>query len=302
MDFQRLLLTYRVPFDDTALKRGWVNVQCPHCSDKSMNGGFNVFADYYYCWRCGKHPLERTLSRVLAIPLPAVRELMGEYDNRVMIASALNRKGTKGGVRSLKLPGGAFTPTEEKYLLGRRFSPRHLAEKYGVAGGGVTGLWRYRIIIPLFERGRLVSWTARSILSARKLKETGQPRYKQLSVSESVVDPKRVLYNIDNCGGQRLCLLEGPLDVIRMGDGFACSFGTEMTQAQIRYVRDRYSWVGIMFDSEPEAQRKAKRYALQLSALGVSVEVIDAFGDFGKTDAGELSPRQALRLRGELGF
>ena len=266
-----------------------------------MNGGFNIYADYFYCWRCGSHRLEPTLSRTLSIPVAAIKEIIGEYNSRKIIVGALNKKQTSAR-KSLELPGHGFTDVEMKYLLKRKFIPRHLAEHYGVVGGGVSGYWKFRIIIPLFVNNRLVSWTARSILSDEQLKKSKQPRYKQLKVEESIIDPKRILYNIDHCTGNRLVLLEGAFDVIRMGDGFACSFGTEMTQAQINYIRERFSWVGVLFDAEKEAQQKARRYALQLSALGISVETIDAFGDFGKKDAGELSPRQALQLRRELGF
>lgn len=301
MDFIKLFADYKIAHNSDGLKRGWVNVQCPWCPDKNQNGGFNVRADYFYCWRCGSHDFKKTLSRLLSTPVEIIKDLIPEYETRYRIGISHNEKKTSK-IKTLELPGNDFTDIERQYLLKRKYNPKHLAEKYKIVGGGISGDWRYRIIIPLFFQNRLVSWTARSILSEKILKQTGQPRYKQLAIEKSIVDPKTIFYNLDNCKTSRLILMEGVFDVVRMGDNFACSFGTEITHTQIRFLKKNYSWVGILFDAEKGAQAKARKFALQLSALGMSVEVIDAFGDFGKKDAGELSPRQAAKLRGELGF
>ena len=299
MDFIRLFIQYKIPFDSTSLKRGWVNVQCPWCDDKSQNGGFNISGSYFFCWRCGAHGLKQTLSRILSIPLNAIDDIVKEYEGRHAIVGALNKKEVSAK-KTLALPSDGFTDTEKKYLIKRKYNPQYLSKHYGVVGGGIIGEWKYRIIIPVFLRNKVVSWTARSILSNELLKQTKQPRYKQLRVEESIVDPKKIIYNSDNCTGQKIILLEGVFDVMRMGDGFACVLGTEMTHSQVRFIKNKYSKVYILFDAEKEAQNKAYRYGLQLSALGLEVEIVDAFGDYGKKDAGELTQKEAKDLRSRL--
>lgn len=309
MDFPRLFLNYGIDFTDR-VSPGWVNVRCPLCPDHSQNGGFNLAGEYYHCWRCGGHHLDIILSRLLQVPKSQVAELTRPFIGRTALIDRLNgRKVAKA--KQLELPGGPFSQMESHYLSSRRYDPDYLRDKYGFTGGGIAGDWRYRIVIPLTVGGRLVSWTARSILSPDMLKKTGQPRYKNLGIEESVMDPKKILYNLDNCRNRMACLLEGPFDVVRMGDGFLCSFGTSMTQAQIAELKRRFDRVLILFDAEPEAQAKARKYGSQMAALGLLVELVDAFGDFQRkdrgrvmacSDAGELSPKQSQKLRDQLGF
>jgi len=189
---------------------------------------------------------------------------------------------------------------ERKYLKERNFSPKLLHEKYKVVGGGVTGNWKYRIIIPLILNDKIVSWTGRSILSKHQQHELKIPRYKNLSIEQSVVDPKSILYNLDNCKDRTGVLTEGAFDVMRLGDGFFCSFGTELTQSQIAIIKDRFDKVFIMFDNEREAQIKARKFGLQIASMGVDVEVVNAYADFNKNDGGELTEQEVQIIRKEL--
>ena len=214
--------------------------------------------------------------------------------------NALNKKQAKA--TKLTLPTDTFTPAERKYLKERNFSPKLLHEKYKIVGGGITGSWKYRIIIPLVLNGEIVSWTARTILSKKIQQENKIPRYKNLSIEQSVVNPKSVLYNLDNCKKKTAVLTEGAFDVIRMGDDFFCSFGTELTQSQISMIKERFTKIFIMFDNEEEAQEKARKYGLQIASIGVDVEVVDAYSDFNKKDGGELNEQEVNIIRRELGL
>lgn len=298
MDYHGLFRDYHVPFTDT-VNRGWVNVTCPFCDDRTFNGGFNIKHDYYHCWKCGAHPHTSALAKVLSIPKESVYPLIEEYEGTSLnvIARQTHEKAPK---TLLKLPTDSFNVRERKYLLKRDFDPDYLHDKYGVTGGG-SGVWRNRIVIPLILNGRVVSWTARSILSKEHQKELGVPRYKNLSIEQSLVDPKTVMYNLDNARGDKVVITEGAFDVMRLGDGFISSFGTEMTQAQLRQIISRnYSKIYIMFDNEPLAQAKARKYGLQLAGMGADVEVVDAYSDYGKNDGGELTDDEVKAIRREL--
>lgn len=261
-----------------------------------MHLGFNP-EGYCTCWNCGGHPLIQTLSILLALPSGTVKEILKDYEGSGIYKLNTNKiaKATH-----LELPGSGFTPAERKYLLSRDFSPRFLREKYGVVGGGLTGDWKHRIIIPLYFNGKLVSWTGRSILGKEKLNELNIPRYKNLAIEKSVINPKECLFNIDNCKGKTMALTEGAFDVMRMGDNVACSFGIELTQTQVAIIGARFEKVFIIFDSEENAQKKARKFGMQLSAIGVDVEIVDAYGDFGKNDGAELSEDEVNIIRKEL--
>ena len=299
MNFVKLFNDYNVEYD-TRVNKGWTNVTCPFCDDKTFNGGFNNAGDYYHCWKCGGHNFKQALARTVNIPFNEVDILIEQYAGRNSVLNTLNKKQAKA--TKLTLPTDTFTPAERKYLKERNLSPKLLHEKYKIVGGGITGSWKYRIIIPLVLNGKIVSWTARTILSKQQQQKLKIPRYKNLSIEQSVVDPKSVLYNLDHCEDKIAVLTEGAFDVIRMGDGFFCSFGTELTQSQISMIKQRFEKVFIMFDNEEEAQAKARKFGLQIASIGVEVELVDCYGDFNKNDAGELNEKEVQIIRHELGL
>ena len=280
-----------------------VNSNCPYCDTKidSFNMGFNPAGDYCTCWKCGGHRLDDALSKLLSIPKNKIDEVIEQYKGRMTLLNKLNGKRI-GLASELKLPTDTFTPMERKYLTSRNFNPKLLHNKYKVVGGGITGDWKYRIIIPLIINGKIISWTGRSILEKSKLKELNIPRYKNLSIEESVINPKECLFNLDHAKNKTVVLTEGAFDVMRLGDDFICSFGTSLTQSQIKELKMRYEKIFIMFDNEPEAQEKAKKYGMMLSSVGVDVEIVDAYSDFNKNDGGELNDEEVKIIRKELGF
>ncbi len=289
-DIVKLLSDYHVAYDST-VNPGWINVPCPFCGDRSAHLGFRIGEDYANCWRCGGHSLFSALAGILRLAPEELKGVLSTYRTEDIIRARLNKKVPKAV--EVELPGGEFTKGERRYLAGRGFDPDFLRRKYRLTGGGIAGDWKYRIIIPLIIGGRVVSFTARDITGEAKL------RYRTLPIEDSVVDPKTALYNEDNVRGKWVVVVEGPFDVLRMGDGFVCSFGTSMTQAQIKRL-SRYARVTFMFDPEAEAQARALKYARELSAIGgVEVDVVDT--ELG-TDPGDLTAAERDELRGVLGL
>lgn len=298
MNFEKLFKDYHIEYS-TRINRGWVNVECPYCtSQHPMHLGFNPNGDYCTCWNCGGHELKSTLSKILNVSRYDIDDIIKNYQGRNIIYQQLNKKIAKA--KNLELPNDGFTPAERKYLLGRNFSPRYLHEKYGVVGGGIAGRWKNRIIIPVCQNGKLVSWTGRSILNKDLLKEKQIPRYKNLSIEESVINIKECLFNIDNCRKDTVVLVEGSFDVMRLGDDFLCSMGTELTQNQIKILSERFSKIFIAFDNEVEAQKKAYKFGMELSSIGIDVEIVNIYEDFNKNDGGELNPDEVEIIRNEL--
>lgn len=297
MNFERLFKDYKIDYS-TKVNRNWVNTRCCFCGGSSYKLGFNPQEDYCACFACGGHDLYDALSRLLNVPKNQLKELLSNYAGRVNVTKELNHK----IINKLELPTNEFTKAERKYLESRGFDPDYLHDKYKIVGGGIVGKWKHRIIIPILLNGKVVSWTGRSILSKERLIELEIPRYKNLAIDDSIIDPKSTLFNLDNCDKDSVILTEGAFDVLRLGDDCVCSFGTELSQTQVGIIKDSFKKVYIMFDNEKEAQKKARKFGLELSVMGVDVEVVDAYSDYDVNDGAELSENQVKEIKKELGL
>ena len=156
------------------------------------------------------------------------------------------------------------------------------------------GDFAYRVIIPIIDTdGRIVSWQGRGY--------AGQDlRYKMLSIEKSLVDPKKMLFNLNNCNKSYVTVVEGPMDCIKWGNDCCATLGTSVTEAQVQLLTE-YKKVFIIYDSETPAQLRAKKLADRVSALGVKeVSVID-LEDPEEKDLGGMSYEQVNKIKGELG-
>ena len=294
MNFQRLFSDFKIEFS-IKVNKGWVNSKCVFCGGDSYKLGFNPVSDYCTCFACGYHDLNKTLSKLLNIPIKDISEITDRYKTRILITDNLNDK-TKA-ISNVELPSNTFTSAERKYLKSRGFLPTKLNVKYGVVGGGITGKWKYRIIVPLIYKGKIMSFTGRTILSKRQAEKYKIPRYKNLSIDESVVDCKNLIFNLDNVKGRIGILCEGVFDVMRFDDNAVCSFGTALTEKQISILSEFFDKLYIIFDNETEAQKKAKKYGVKLSSLGVDVEIFNACQYFNKNDLGECSENEIHQIK-----
>lgn len=191
----------------------------------------------------------------------------------------------------LKLPTGtaAIGPAHRKYLEGRGFDPELLERKYGLLGTGPAGSLPHRIVAPIFFRGCMVSWQARDITGRAEL------RYISASPADEEMPHKETLYNIDNCRGRAVIVVEGITDVWLLGDDCLATFGTKFTKAQVLLLA-MYRQVFVVYDGEPEAQRQARRLCRILSGLGVVAANILLDGG----DPGDMGQDEAQRLKSEL--
>ena len=234
-----------------------------------------------------------TLVRLLNVPANTLSQILEPFQVKNKILSRLNDK-EKLNKDKIELPNYPLSTQEKRYLIDRHFDPEYLIRDFNIQGGGWAGKWKNRIIIPIYLGGKLITWTSRTIIKDR------EPRYKNLENHLSVIDPKKIFFNLDNCYGKSVALLEGPFDVLRFGDNGICGFGITLTKTQVLYLSERFSKIFILFDSEQQAQKKAREYGLLLQGQGVDTYLVDAFSDFNCKDAGEMSPYNIKQLKAEL--
>ena len=109
------------------------------------------------------------------------------------------------------------------YLVGRGFFYKHipqLFEDYSLKYC-TEGLYKNRIIIPVFMRGEQITFTTRAIGEGI--------RYLSLSEAQGALESiKETLYNFDNVSGDTLFLTEGPFDALKL-DFYGKKLGARAT-------------------------------------------------------------------------
>lgn len=249
-------------------RAGWVQICCPECDQgrRKYHLGINENSLKANCWSCGPKNLLgslRTLSdlnyRELASIVASIAPESVLSEQRIVPAK-------------LKLPSGTgpLLKPHKRYLRRRGFDPVAIRELWRIKGIGMSEpLLSWRVLIPIFRRGRMVSWTARTIGDDSR-------RYWSCREDDEIVPHKSIVYGMDFVTSTAI-VHEGPLDVWATGPGAVGTFGTSFTSAQLRLLTKLRKLI-VCFDEGKEAQTRAQRLLEYLEPFPVDCYnvIIDA--------------------------
>lgn len=270
----------RAPGEHHHATSGWLNVDCPFCSPGSGRFRLGLPLDGFTasCWVCGKHPVPEVLKELLGIPWGEAKDLLGGFRDLIVRGER-----PAGKLRPPADIGPLLRPHRD-YLRGRGFDPDTLEKLWGVRGIGLSKRLSWRLYLPVTEKGKVVSWTTRSLVSEGT-------RYVSARPEEEARPLKSTLYGADFVGHTAV-VCEGLFDAIRVGPGAVATFGVRYTAAQV-YKLAKYPTRVIVFDNEPEAQRQAEKLRAELEPLpGRTVRV-----ELDAKDPGSAGDKEIRLLR-----
>jgi len=296
MDFSLFNLTEylddkQIPYVEQGknLSSNWIGIQCPFCDDESNHFGINKDSKAYSCWRCGeKGTLSKLLMKIEKCSFEKSKKIIAKYSNidpnYIVSSSPALPCAHKVDfpIESQALLNTAVT----NYLKKRNFDPEKISQEYKIRDGGILGNWRFRIIIPVFYKNQLVTFTSRDIT------DQSEQRYKNLPNDQSIIPIKQTLYNLDTVR-DRVAIVEGPTDVWRMGKGFVATYGTQYTFSQVKLLR-KMKQAFIMYD--PEAIEEGGKLAHDLSSFIYDVQIVT----LKKSDPGEMKENDVKHLRKQI--
>lgn len=286
MNFPELLRAHGVPTLTEGNKHcrpGWVQIDCPFCGRGSgkFHMGYNIHGNYLNCYSCRGHSLVSTLMELLECDFGRAKKLLEGVDGPDIT------EGPQEVVGRLKIPVGVdrMRKVHREYLRSRGFDPDYCERVWDFRGIGMAPKLSWRVWIPIYHAGKIVSWTARSISREAKL------RYVSAAKSEESVSHKRILFGADFAGTSAV-IVEGPLDAVRIGRGAVATCGTGWTRAQLRRMAE-FPIRAVCFDNEPDAQERADELVSELSMLdGQTFKIrLDA------KDAGDATDKELRKLR-----
>ena len=292
MNFVSLLHDHRVQCHTEGHKHcrpGWVQVDCPFCGKDSQRYhlGFNLAGLYFNCWKCGKHRTDEALAHVLRVSPAEARRLGRAIDptRRVVVDRVLRK--------DVQLPGGIgkLLPKHKRYLHGRGFDWSTIEQVWKVQGIGALSLrLAWRLFIPIYHRGVVVSWTTRSVKPGTAL------RYLSAKEGDEVIPHKDILYGADYCSRAAVCV-EGPTDAWAVGPGAVATCGIGYSRSQLRHL-SKFESRFICFDNSKAAQKRAQALARELAVFPGRTAVIALDAE----DPGTAKPAELRQLRRAAGI
>lgn len=272
------------------LTEGWIGLDCVFCAKTDNGFGIHVETGAMSCWRCGKHSHVATIKALLKVSTIEAKAILKEYTGRL--------KRSIGSDHSMKYATRCEVPKEAvelsergcQYLSKRGFDPEEIKRVWRIKETGPHGPYKFRIIIPIYLKGRLVSYQGRDLTGKSNLK------YKACKAENEVIAHQTILYGVDEIKGDSCLVVEGVTDVWRLGKGAVSCFGISFTLSQVLFIANRFKRVYILFDSEVKAQEKALEMACLLTARGVEVEILE----LSDGDPADMSNEDAIQLMTDL--
>lgn len=251
---QQLKIDYAEYGQHHHVTEGFLGIDCVYCSveSKTYKLGINLRSLYATCWTCGSHSLVDALAKAGGVRHKVVQELLNNVPHLV-----IEREHT--GKLVLPKARDELLQPHRDYLRERGFNPKKIVKLWHVEGIGPTTDFRWRIFIPFHHKGEIVSWLTRSISDDVRL------RYKSATKEQEKVPHRTLLYGEDYCG-QTIIVVEGPLDVWTIGPGCVATCGVGYSRAQLLRI-SKYPRRVILFDNEPEAQRRARKLCRDLAVF-----------------------------------
>jgi len=257
-------------------REGWINIACPHCTgDPGYHLGFNTDGNYYYCWRCDSQFINKTLTLLLKISYRQANDLIREYGIKGGRVKSNSNKVIRITRKAFKLPTGVvkLNKAHKKYLTNKRnFDPVQLVKDWDIQGtlptsilktGKKTISYAYRILVPIYWKGEMVSFQCRDYTDKQELKYMACPQIRE------IINHKHILYgNPGGMGGIGICV-EGVFDVWRLGYKAFATFGIGYAPKQVDAIAELFTKVFIVFDPEPQAREKAERLQEELEFRGI---------------------------------
>ena len=298
MDLITLLRDNRIEFWESGknVSIGYIGLRCFYCDDESNHLGIRLKDLKVTCWKCGPHNTIKTFQLLLKTSYIDAKAIVENLSGDLSEKYFKDRKPSD----KIVFPYGfttAFPKIFKDYLRRRNFNVRELIKKYKLMTCYRFGEYAYRIIIPVFKDGLLVSWTARDVT------DLAPSKYKAAKIEESLIRPETLIYNFDSVreGGDAI-LVEGPFDCFRIGDGSFCFFGIKHNDARIKQIiKKNIRRLYIFFDNDPNnAGREASKYIMNIIRPHVKEASYLRLKQY--KDPGDLPPDVVTRLKYDLEF
>lgn len=270
--------------------RNQYNICCQNCGEQNFHLGISSQKELFGCWKCSfSGNIKSLIKKIEKCGWLQAEKIYKQFQ---LDADIIYEEKEIKPINKLILPVNftdVFPQIYKDYLSKRRFNFLQVKKKYDILCSGNYGDFKYRIIIPIFENGKIVNYIGRSIIEGADL------RYKFCPDSKAVVKRKDLIYNLDNVYGNTAIIVEGAFGVWRMGDNTISFLSSNFTQSQILKLKNKnLKKIYIMFDPDKTGREKAEKLENYLTFCDVyNIEL----GGERDMDMDKMSDLEVLELR-----
>lgn len=252
-----------------------IHICCPVCGETRYRLYINLTTGQVYCHNCQfKGTVVNLIQFIEGISYTAARERFNVIKGNIIlpdnVEDALEKRLMRVPEvqkRSVPLPEefqlissstNMVAQRAERYLAKRGITQKQIDQHH--IGVCATGQYANRIIIPIYQEGKLKFWVARAMSSEVKLKERSPSNsFYQYSKSE-------VIFNLDRAANKyhSAVISEGIFDALSWGSIGISLLGKSLYDAQFNLLlsyRDQLSeglYVALDADAERDAMVMAK--------------------------------------------
>lgn len=245
-----------------------VLLDCPQCGKRKLS--VNVERRKWHCWVCASRPgVGQSAGGMVA--LVEVVEGVGRAVAEAILAK-YGRPPVGTGTIAGALDPGAGNPPQARiatpipypptwqpctsvlpYMAERRITLAD-AQEWGL-GFCTGGVYANRLIFPVFEGGQLVYYQGRAMWP----KPPGDKRYRKSLNPPGIsgmANSGDLLMNLDRARNYpRVAVTEGPMDCLRTGPDAVCTFGKQISPAQVgRLLAAGVRAVDLMWDADAASE------------------------------------------------
>lgn len=250
------LLNKKIQFKESGKNviRGNINICCPFCGEHKYHR--TIFPDgWSLCWICdtGK---QQFISKIIQKIEGCNWQKANKISENLQLNKNIETEEAEQENKIFTFPKEftkKFPIAYRKYLESRNFDFYEIEKHYDIYASPNYGKDKFRIIAPIKENGKIVSWVGRDTTNKQ------EERYRFCPDYESLIPRSDLVYNIDKFNGNTCIIVEGITDVWRIGINCVALLSIRFTKNQILKLKNKgLKKAYIMFDNEEKAQQRAK--------------------------------------------
>jgi len=258
-----------------------VNIKCIYCGEQRFHLVIRKRMNYGNCWVCKvRKSVVEIVKDIAGCTWNEARQIV--FGDRIAASMllAFGEQEEKQVVSICKLPKFTYPLSDEQWANRLYRTARNYLDRRSVCEAditefdlhyGVEGEQAYRVVIPMYFGGKLVTYTGRDWTERSEL------RYRACPTDLCVLLPTDFLYGYDTFVGHRAIVVEGAFDKIATGKQ-ALAASTNKLSSKQKAMIARLDIDELVFVLDPDAADAAEELAYYFRPIVKRVKIVKLTG------------------------